>query len=187
MPRQAASLAGVGDVFVKFRYEERDVASAFRSVMIASLRKRADLALALVVVTGGLVVAFRVTSGVTRVIVGMVVAAIVICVVGAFVVVPKLMFRRGALRVPMAVDASDEGLTIIAGTDARTIAWDACERIEQGARVIVIHHGKEALIVQRRAFRNRERERAFVDALERHASRDMRRLDSGKSTPSANA
>ncbi len=175
----------MGDVFVKFRYEERDVASAFRSVMLASLRKRADLALALLVVTGGVFVALRVTAGVTRVIVGTVAAAIVIVVVSAFVVVPKLMFRRSALRVPMAVDASNEGLTIIAGTDARTIEWEACERVEHGARVIVIHHGKEALIVPRRAFRNRERERAFVEALQRHVSRDMRALDSGKSTPSA--
>jgi antitoxin (DNA-binding transcriptional repressor) of toxin-antitoxin stability system len=177
----------VGDVFVKFRHEERDVASAFRSAMIASLRKRPDLGLGTIVLVVGLAVAMRLTSGSMRVILAAMVAAVVLLVASSFVIVPKMMFRRGPLRVPMGVDASDEGLTIIAGMSARTLAWDDIVRVEPGARVIIVHHGEEALIVPRRAFRNRDRERAFVEMLARHASRDMRRLESGKSTPSANA
>jgi len=184
------TLARVGsDVFVKFRYEERDVAGALRATMFASLRKRPDLWLAAIVLGGGLVVAARVTTGASQILVIACGVAFVSLIVSVLVVAPKLMFRRrAALRAPMAIDASDEGLTIIAGTRARTVAWSDLVRVEKGANVIVIHHGEEALIVPRRAFRNRAREEAFIALLGRadQARRDMRALDSGKSTPSAN-
>jgi len=175
----------VGDVLVKFRYEERDVATALRSMMLAALRKRPDVWLAAIVLVIGLAVAAQLTSGGVRVIIAACAALVVAMFVAALVLVPKMMFRRGALRDPMTIDASDEGLTIIEGTSARSLKWDECARIERGARVIVIHHGQDATIVPRRAFRSTSRERAFLELVERHASRDMRALDSGKSTPSA--
>ena len=172
---------------MKFRYEERDLAGALRATMLASLRKRPQPAVAAIVLACALAYLTVATTGATRVIVLGLAATLVALVVASFVVVPKMMFRRASLRVPMAVDACDEGLTIIAGPKARTIAWGDVVRVEHGARVIIVRHGEEALIVPRRAFRNRDRERDFVELLARYASRDMRALDSGKSTPSANA
>lgn len=172
---------------MKFRYEERDLAGALRATMLASLRKRPQPAIAAIVCAVALAYAMQVTAGVTRVAVVALAASFVVLVASAFVIVPKMMFRRAQLRLPMAVDASDDGLTIIAGPKARTIAWGDIRVVEEGARVIIVRHGEEALIVPRRAFRNRARERDFVALLAHYASRDMRALDSGKSTPSANA
>ena len=172
---------------MKFRYEERDIAGALRATMLASLRKRPQPVVAALVCAFALAYAAQVTTGTTRVLVFALAVGFVALVASAFVIVPKMMFRRAELRVPMAVDASDDGLTIISGVKARTIAWADIVRIEEGARVIIVRHGKEALIVPRRAFRNREREKDFVALLAHYASRDMRALDSGKSTPSANA
>ena len=172
---------------MKFRYEERDLAGALRATMLASLRKRPQPAVAAIVCGFALAYTAQVTTGATRVLVIALGAAFVMVVASAFVIVPKMMFRRAQLRLPMAVDAFDDGLTIIAGPKARTIAWGDIVRVEHGSRVIIVRHGEEALIVPRRAFRNRERENDFVTLLAHYASRDMRALDSGKSTPSANA
>ena len=172
---------------MKFRYEERDLAGALRASMLASLRKRPQPAFAAIICAVALAYAANITTGVTRALVIVFAAILVVLIASSFVIVPKMMFRRAQLRLPMAVDACDDGLTIIAGPKARTIAWGDVAAVEHGARVIIVRHGEEALIVPRRAFRNRERERDFVALLERHASRDMRALDSGKSTPSANA
>ena len=172
---------------MKFRYEERDLAGALRATMLASVRKRPQPVFAALICGVALAYAATITTGVTRVLVIVLASSLVLLLASAFVVVPKMMFRRAQLKLPMAVDASDDGLTIIAGPKARTIAWGDIASVEHGARVIIVHHGEEALIVPRRAFRNRDRERDFVALLEHYASRDMRALDSGKSTPSANA
>lgn len=171
---------------MKFRYEERDLAGALRATMVASLRKRPQPILAAIVCTIALAYAAQITTGATRVLVIALAIGLVGVVASAFVIVPKMMFRRAELRVPMAVDACDDGLTIIAGPKARTIAWGDVVRVEHGSRVIIVRHGEEALVVPRRAFPSPEREKDFVALLAHYASRDMRALDSGKSTPSAN-
>ena len=166
----------MGDVIVKFRYEESDIAGAMRSRLPLAL-----VACALV----GVAATIYAPGTATRAIVGAVAGVLVLTVVAALVLLPRLAFRRRPeLRAPMTLDASDEGLTIVAGTSAQTIPWADCARVEIGRRVIVIRHGEEALLVPRRAFRSPERERAFLDFLSQ-ASRDMRRFESGKSTPIA--
>ncbi len=173
----------VGDVFIKFRYEERDIANAFRARMIATFRKRLEVTLAAVVCIAGGILSFRYAP----ILVVSLAVAIVALVIATLVVVPKLAFRRRAsFRVPMTIDASDDGITVIAGASARTIAWADCARVDVDRRMCVVHHGDEILLVPRRAFRNAGREKAFLDLVDRYASRDKRRFESGKSTPSAN-
>jgi len=179
----------VGDVFVKFRYDERDVAAALRMRVVATLRRRSDLALAPFVCVAACVAGYvYAPAGPARFAVMAISALVFVILVASIVVLPRAMFRRRlGLHVPMSVDASDEGITVIAGPVARTIAWSDCARVEKGARVCVIHHGAgEAFLLPRRAFRDASREAAFFDLVARHARRDSRRLDSGKSTPSAN-
>ncbi len=181
-----------GDVFVKFRYEERDIAAALRLRMFSTLRRRGDLALApLVFVCACIATYLYVPAGPVRWVIMAGGALLVGAVVATFVIVPRVMFRRrAALHVPMSIDASDEGLTFVAGPLARTIAWSDCARVEKSTRICVIHHGDEVLLLPRRAFRNASRDEAFFDLVKRfaslQASRDNRLLESGKSTPSAN-
>lgn len=161
----------MGDVFVKFRYEERDVESALRSQLFATYRKRLDIALAPLVVIVLCVMSYRIATGVARALIAAFAALVVMLVVAAIVLVPKIMFRRRpSLRAPMTVDASDEGITVTTGAIARTIAWSDVGRVETGGRVVMLHHGEEVLLVPRRAFRNAERERAFLDLLKRAAT-----------------
>jgi YcxB-like protein len=121
-------------------------------------------------------------------------AALALTGLGMVLFAPKIVLRRRArFRGPMTIDASEEGVTLTVGASARTIAWTEFVNVEADKRMCVLHHGSELVLVPRRAFRNAERERAFLDLVERfvcaapaHARRDKRRFDSGKSTPSAN-
>jgi len=157
----------VGDVLVKLRYEERDIARMVRSRALVALRARPQLPLALGVC---LVVACLTTiyapSTLARVVVGAVAVVIVILGVALLVVLPRIAFRRRLdLRAGLTIDASDEGLTVVTGQTAKTMAWSDCGRIEVSRRLIVIHHGEDAVVVPRRAFRDAERERAFLALL----------------------
>lgn len=162
----------MGDVLIKFRYEERDIANALRLRMTSSLRHRPEALLAMVVCVAGSVVSYVLAPGLVRVIVVGTIAAIALLVVSVLVVLPRMMFRRRAsLRVPMTVDASDEGLTVVTGARAVTIPWGDCGRVESDRRICVIHHGEEVVLVPRRAFRNAEREKAFFDLLATRAGK----------------
>ena len=157
----------MGDVLVKFRYDERDVARMVRSRALVALRARPQLPLAL---GACLVVATLTTiyapSTLARVVVGVVAAVIVIVVAATIVLLPRIAFRRRLdLRAPLTIDASDEGLTVVTGQTAKTMAWADCSRVEIGRRLIVIHHGEDAVLVPRRAFRDAEREQAFLALL----------------------
>ena len=173
-------------MLIKFRYEERDIANALRLQMTRSLRRRPEVLIALFVCVGACVVSYAVAPGFARVVVVAVAAAVVLIASSVLFVVPRMMFRRSErFRVPITVDASDEGLTVVMGVHAETIAWRDCERVDGDRRIFVIHHGNDVVLVPRRAFRNADREKAFFDLLGQ-ASREKRRLDSGKSTPMPN-
>ena len=153
------------DVLVKFRYRERDIADALRLRMTSTLRKRPETVLALVAFVAGCVVSYVIAPGLVRIIAVGLVAAIVLVVASVLFIVPRVVFRRReGFHVPVTLDASDEGLTVVRGVHAETIAW-ADARVETNARIHVIQHGDEVLLVPRRAFRNAQREKAFFERL----------------------
>jgi hypothetical protein len=176
----------VGDVFIKFRYEERDIANAVRARMIAALRRRPELALAALVCVASAVVAYSYVPPSGRIVIVVLAIAVVALVASTFVVVPKLAFRRReSLREPVTIDASAEGITVTMGATSRAIAWTDCAKVETSGRICMIHHGEDMLILPLRAFRNVEREKAFFELVERFAgaTRDARSDDSNRESP----
>ncbi len=162
----------MGDVLIKFRYEERDIANALRLQMTSALRRRPEVLLALFVCIAGCVTSYVLAPGFVRVIVVGVTGAIVLLVASVLVILPRVTFRREAtLRLPMTVDASDEGLTVVKGAHAVTIAWRDCARVESDRRICVIRHGDEVVLVPRRAFRDAGREKAFFALLSTRAGK----------------
>jgi len=152
------------DVFVKFRYEERDIANALRLRMMAVLRRRLEITLVVVVAIIGCMVSFRLAPWLLLIVAGFVTTL----VLGVLVVMPKVILRRSVrLRGPMSVDASDEGITITAAERFGTIRWSDCVRVEVDKRVCALYHGSEVLLVPRRAFRSAKREKAFLDLVAR--------------------
>jgi hypothetical protein len=179
------------DVFVKFRYTEGDVGNALR-LRLRPQRKRVEVMLAVLVAIlamAGYQLVYRMGPG------GLLWLCIPVVVVGcslalAWRLVPRALFRRRTeFHRPTGVDASDEGLTLIAGDRATSIAWADVTQLEEDERMFALHHGTKILLVPRRSFRDEQHERRFVALLERfvgregQASRENRRLDSGKSTP----
>jgi YcxB-like protein len=177
----------MADVFLKFRYEERDVRSALRLRLRGSGRRRLELLLAGIAALT-LILSYELAGSTERAILSAVIAllALVVAIVVAARALPGMVFRRRPdLHRPMGVDASEEGLTITSGDRASTVRWAEVARVEYDDRICALHYGTKILLVPRRIFRSPRQERAFFDLIERHASREKRRLDSGKSTPSA--
>jgi hypothetical protein len=179
----------MADVFLKFRYEERDVRNALRLRLRGSARRRLALLVAGIAVLLSILTYVLAHGDATRAALSGAVALLGLFAALALTarLVPGVVFRRRPdLHRPMGVDASDEGLTITSGDRASTVRWSEVARVEHDARICALHHGTKILLVPRRVFRSARQERAFFDLLDHaQASREKRRFDSGKSTPNA--
>ena len=161
------------DVFLKFRYEERDILDAVR--LRTRGVERAALAIGAVAIFAAI---YQLASrGAVRTFVwAVVVPALVLAslLAGTLAIVPKVLLRRRGMRAPRSLDASDEGVTITIGERHETIRWDDVSRVDRGARIYALYWGDEVMLVPRRAFRGRDREEAFSKLLERFVSARQR-------------
>ena len=161
------------DVFLKFRYEERDLLDVVR--LRTRAIERAALAIGLIAI---LMAAYQVVSrGAVRTLVWAVaVPAVVLAslLVGTLAIVPRVLLRRRDMRAQRSLDASDEGVTITIGERHETIRWPDVSRVDRGARVYALYWADQMLLVPRRAFRGPDREKAFSDLLERFVSARQR-------------
>lgn len=153
------------DVFLKFDYEERDLADAMRLRMTSGFRGRFDLLLGVVVCVIGAAVARAFAPDwvwrLIAVLLGLAVVVIAALVFAALRVAPRVMFRRSSSS-SMSIDASEEGITITVGQRYATIKWRDCVRMESDARTHIVYHGaKGFLVIPRRAFRNEKQDEAF--------------------------
>ena len=179
----------MADVFLKFRYNERDIADALR-LRLRGRRRRIEILLVGMLLLSLTLASELVRAGSWRAVVWLLISGlgiVLVFVIVSRVVVPKMLFRRSDLRSQMGVDASEEGITVTAGDRATTIRWAELARVESDERVCALHHGTRVLLIPRRIFRSPKQERSFLELLERfaQASRENRRFESGKSTPSA--
>jgi hypothetical protein len=165
----------VGDVLVKFRYRERDLADALR-LRMPLLRSRVEcVALAGLCVVAALLAGAVAPPGpalsLVRLVLGVCGVGFALAA-GALFVVPKLILRRSEnLRGPISVDASDEGVTYTRGDASGTIRWDDA-RVELDRRICALYHGEDVLLVPLRAFRSAQRRRVFLDLVAKLAPRE---------------
>ncbi len=161
------------DVFLKFRYEERDLLDAVR--LRTRGVERAAIAIGLISIFAA---AWQLLSrGAVRTLVWAVaVPALVLVslVVGTLAIVPKVLLRRRGMSALRSVDASDEGVTITIGERHETIRWRDVSRVDRAARIYALYWADQVLLVPRRAFRGADREKAFSDLLERFVSARQR-------------
>lgn len=180
----------MADVFLKFRYVEGDVVNALRLQLkargVRGLRVAAAFVCLLAAVVGWPLARRGAWTTLGFFAVGLV-TVLSMFAAGVFVVLPRMFFRsRADLRGPMGVDVSDEGIGVTAGVNATSIPWSDVARVDADARILAIHHATRVLLIPRRVFRSEQQHRSFFDLFERHqASRENRRAESGKSTPSA--
>ncbi len=166
------------DVFLKFQYEERDLADAVRLRLASVFRGRLDLPLAAVVCAVGLVLIHEFAPAwmwrLAAWLMGIAAGAIVAILAWALRVVPGATFRKNAeLAQPRSVDASEEGITITVGEKFATIKWRNCTRFESDRRLYALYHGeKGVLLVPRRVFRSEAQDRSFQQLLARLVPED---------------
>jgi hypothetical protein len=161
------------DVFVKFEYDERDIANGMRLRLAGKLRG-ALLGVAVGVIGCGAAW----TLGPERLrsaALGGLLGAVLVFVIAALYKSPPTMFRgtftasREAEAGPeelrdatMTIDASEDGIAVTVGKRLANLKWSECTRLESDARSYVLSHGKDGFVViPRRAFRNEKRDAAF--------------------------
>jgi hypothetical protein len=170
------------DVFLKFEYGARDVASVARLRVMQRLRDKPALVFGgLACIAAAAFVCAMAPVWARYLVAWLAALGAVHLGFSALKIVPYAMFRRSVedqrkpmkaradfLDRKMSIDASEDGIVVTVGRRSATIRWRECVRWVSDSRAYLIYLGATGfLAVPRRAFRTEKKDAAFRELASR--------------------